>query len=233
MNIAAGYTLSSIDTLKRVGPGFRVPGMVFWVASDLRGVPSAYQFVATAPAVNDPVAVVLPNEGEGYWRKLDRHVLDELDDVSLSTLASGQSLYYNGESWINRRNEAGYRRTLAVECPELRLFESFTRTIPESRAYLLLRVQASAGLWVRVYRSLALLEADLRTEPGGPLPTPGTGPSAEVYGPEGLDILLNPIATVAAAADSQTLVKIVRIGGSPGGETLNLGILALEQTIDL
>lgn len=233
MNIAAGYTLSSIDTLKRVGPGFRVPGMVFWVASDLRGVPSAYQFVATAPAVNDPVAVVLPNEGEGYWRKLDRHVLDELDDVAISNPIIGQSLYFDGQDWINRKDDAGYRRALTIECPEVRLFESFTRTLSESRTYLVLRAQASAGLWVRIYRNLALLEADLRTEPGGPLPTPGTGPSAEFYSADGFNILLNPVATVAAQDGELTVVKVVRLSGVPGGETLGLDILPLEQTLNL
>lgn len=231
MNISAGYTLSSVDTLKRVGPSFRVPGMVFWVASDLRGVPSAYQFVDSAASVNDPVAVVLPNEGGGHWRKLDRHVLDELDDVSLSTLAAGQALYYDGQRWVNRKNEVGFRQTLVLECPEIQLLGSFARSITLSRTFALLRCQISRGLWVRFYRNQAQLAADVRTGPGGPLPEPGNGPCAEFYAVDNLDLLVNPIPVIAAEDSGAVEIRIVRLSGVPGTEAISLGILPLEQTL--
>jgi len=109
-------------------------------------------------------------------------VLDELLDVTLTQVADGQYLTYNGntQQWVNttRSNNLLSRRTVSYASPSLAPGASYSTLVTAATGYALYSIQVTAGAWVTVYSSLAARTADasrtISTDP-----TPGSGVLAE------------------------------------------------------
>lgn len=99
----AGYTVPTVEALKKISSANRVEGMILWVlgAANESGVSYIYRAGATLPG--DDVNVVVPDDSVGRWILSSGQNLGGLKDVNIDGVGTNDILrYYNGE-WRNLR----------------------------------------------------------------------------------------------------------------------------------
>jgi hypothetical protein len=147
--------------------------------------------------------------------------LDDLSDVTLSGLTTGQVLKYNGSTWVNDTDNSSTlfsRSTLTDSTSSLANGGTGPINITGFKSYALLKIQTSAAAWVRIYTNEASRLADAsRLE--GEDPLPGAGVIAEVITTGAETVIVSP-ATIGFNDESPvTNIIPVRVTNKSGGDT--------------
>jgi hypothetical protein len=160
-------------------------------------------------------------------------VINDLEDVVISSATVGQVLGYNGSQWTNANGGTGggYTRTTASETTAVIANDvSDSITIVGFKGYGLYKIQTSAAAWVVVYDSAAARTADASRDSNTD-PTPGSGVIAEAITTGEQTIKLNP-GTMGFNDESPVTddipIKVTNLSGGTTGITVTLTLVCLE-----
>lgn len=166
---------------------------------------------------------------EGY---LTTVALDDVSDVTITSLSTDQILSYNGSSWVNTTpgKYLQTRKTAAGTALNLDNGNSANITISTAKSYVLYKVQTSAAAWVTIYTDTTSRTNDAsRLETEDPLP--GSGVIAEVITSGNQTQLITP-GTIGFNNDptvsSNTYLKVTSKNIGVTNITVTLTYLQLE-----
>ena len=161
-------------------------------------------------------------------------VINDLDDVVISSATVGQVLGYNGSQWANTTGGTGggYTRTTVSETTTVIATDvSDSISIVGFKAYMLMNIEASCEAWVRIYSDSASRTADAsRSVLTDPLP--GSGVIAEVVTTTGnLTQLITPGVygfNNESPVTTDIFLSVTNLNASTQGVTVTLTLIQME-----
>lgn len=100
---AAGYTVPTIEALKKVGPGSRVDGMILWVLEGSAGGGVAYIYRSGSTQLANDDEIILPEDGIGRWILNSGQRLSSMLDVDVAQAVAGDILRFQNGRWQSLR----------------------------------------------------------------------------------------------------------------------------------
>lgn len=167
--------------------------------------------------------------------------LDGLTDVAITTPTTGQTIRYNGTTFVNAKlNYSDILNTPSTLSPSRTSIQATSASLANGAAgnvdvtgfksYLLYKITVNKACWVTIYTDQTSRTADAsRTETTDP--APGSGVLAEILTTGAQTILLTP-GTVGFNNDSTPsnyiYMKVVNKSGSTSAIDITLNLLQLE-----
>jgi hypothetical protein len=167
--------------------------------------------------------------------------LDGLTDVAVSSPSTGQTIRYNGTTFVNSKlNYSDILNTPSTLSPSRTSIQATSSSLANNasgnidvvgfKSYLLMKITTNRAAWVTIYTDQTSRTADVsRLETTDP--TPGSGVIAEIITTGAQTILLTP-GTLGFNNDttpsSLIYMKVKNISGSTGVVDVTLNILQLE-----